>query len=75
MTLGLEAFHLGIEYADAIGITFFRVLAEQLLSDTDSEDGLLQVADEQVEFACSQIVHSLSGVTLSWEQHSIGLLQ
>ena len=36
MSLGLEALNLDIEDANAVHITFLRVTAQQLLSNTDT---------------------------------------
>jgi hypothetical protein len=70
-----EPLHLRIKDADAVGIALFRVAAQQLLSHTDAEHGLLQVADHLVEPAGPQVVHRLAGVSLSGKQHLIGRLQ
>ncbi len=71
MALRLETLHLSIEDADTVYVTFLRMLAEQLLPDADTEDGLLEIADHLVKPACSQILHRLTGVPLTREQHLV----
>ena len=48
MTLGNEFSHIDIKHADAIRVTFLRMTAKQLLSDTYSENRLAQVANHLV---------------------------
>ena len=71
MAFRLEPLHLSVEDSDTVNVTLFRMLAEQLLPDTDPENGLLETADHLVKPACSQILHRLTGVPLTRKQHLV----
>ncbi len=45
MFLRLESLYIYIKDSDAIYVTFFRMAAQELLSYTNAQDGLLQVLD------------------------------
>ena len=73
MPLGLEAFHIDIKNADALCVTLFRVAAQQLLSDADAQHGLLQVTDDLVQPALTQVSHRRAGLALSGEDYAVSL--
>ena len=71
MSLRTETNHWSIEDSDTVYIALLRMLAEQLLTYTDTKYGLLQFADYFVKSSGPQIVHCLAGMPLSREKHAI----
>ena len=73
--LRLESLYIHIEDADAIYISLFRMSAQELLSHTDAQNGLLEILDYLVQLVCLEILHGLLCLTLSWKQHTVCLLE
>ena len=75
MPLRLKAHHFGIKDTQAVRITLLAVSAHQLLPDADTQDRILQVADNLVQAMLPQVTHRIAGLPLSGEQHLVCLLQ
>ena len=75
VTLRTETFHIHIEDADAIHVTFFRMAAQQLLSDADSQYRLLQRSDHLRQTVGMQVFHGAPCLSLSWKDHMTGMAQ
>jgi hypothetical protein len=73
--LGLEALDVSIKDTNAVYVAFLRMLAEQLLTDTNAENGLLQVTYYLVKPASLQIFHSFSSMSLTRKHDTVSLLQ
>jgi hypothetical protein len=72
--LGLEALDVSIKDTNAVDVAFLRMLAEQLLTDTNAENGLLQVTYYLVKPASLQIFHSFSSMSLTRKHDAVSLL-
>ena len=75
MTGGAEFHHIYGEDAQTVGVAFFRVAAEQLLSDADAQYRLRQRADDFVQAVLAQVAHCLAGFSLSGKDNTVGRLQ
>ena len=73
--LRLESLYIYIKDSDAIYVTFFRMAAQELLSYTNAQDGLLQVLDYLIKLMSLQIFHCFSCLALSWEENAVSLLE
>lgn len=58
----LKSFHLYGEHPDTVRIAFLRVLAKQLLSDTDSKHRILQVGNYFVKTTLTKVSHRMTGL-------------
>lgn len=72
MTLGNEFSHIDIKHADTIRVTFLRMTAKQLLSDTYSENRLAQVANHLVESSFLEVLHCAVSFSLPGEDNPVG---
>ena len=75
MFLRLESLYIYIKDSYAIYVTFFRMAAQELLSYTNAQDGLLQVLDYLIKLMSLQIFHCFSCLALSWEEDAVSLLE
>jgi hypothetical protein len=75
VALGLEAVHVGIEHADAVGVALVGVAAEQLLADAYSKYGLPERANHLVQSSGAQVFHGAAGLALSWKYDAVSLSQ
>jgi hypothetical protein len=49
--------------------------AQELLSDTDTQNGLSEVSDDSIQLTFFQIAHTVAGFSLSGEEHAVGFHQ
>ena len=67
-----EPFNVNGEDANAVSITLLGMLTKQLLTNANTEDRLLEVANDVIKPMSSQIRHDGAGLALSRKQHAIG---
>ena len=73
MPFGLESLHVGIEDSDTVNIALLRMTTEQLLTYTDTEDWLPEVADDLIKAAGFKVFHGTASLSLSREDDTIGI--
>ena len=71
MALGTETFHLGIKYAQALGVTLLGVAAHQLHTDADAQDRLAERAYHLVQSPLTQVSHSAAGLALTGKDDTV----
>ena len=75
MTCRQKTLYLSTENAQTVGIALFRMTAEQLLTDADAQDGLLQRTDNLIQTMFPQIGHCRTGLPLSRKDDTVGIPQ